>query len=86
MEGQVFGALSFAAGLFRRRYEAMDLTLAVEIARRAGLAIEHARLYAAEQRARLAREDLLAIVSHDLRNPLGVVMMSASKLLKHARG
>ena len=30
----------------------------------------------------LAREDLLAIVSHDLRNPLGVVLASSALLLK----
>ena len=34
------------------------------------------------QEALRAREDLLAIVSHDLRNPLGVVLASTALLLK----
>jgi signal transduction histidine kinase len=44
--------------------------------------LENVRLVAEAQEAVRAREDLLAIVSHDLRNPLGVVLASTSLLLK----
>ena len=43
---------------------------------------ENVRLVGEAQEALRAREDLLAIVSHDLRNPLGVVLASTSLLLK----
>ncbi len=44
--------------------------------------LENERLAGEAQEALRAREDLLAIVSHDLRNPLGVVLASTSLLLK----
>ena len=43
---------------------------------------ENVRLVGEAQEALRAREDLLAIVSHDLRNPLGVVLASSALLLK----
>jgi len=44
--------------------------------------LENVRLVGEAQEALRAREDLLAIVSHDLRNPLGVVLASTALLLK----
>ncbi len=44
--------------------------------------LDNVRLVGEAQEALRAREDLLAIVSHDLRNPLGVVLASTSLLLK----
>jgi signal transduction histidine kinase len=41
------------------------------------------RLYEQVRVAVRAREDVLAVVSHDLRNPLGTVMLSSSMLLKN---
>ena len=43
---------------------------------------ENVRLVGEAHEALRAREDLLAIVSHDLRNPLGVVLASTALLLK----
>jgi signal transduction histidine kinase len=43
---------------------------------------DNARLVAEAQEALRSREDLLAIVSHDLRNPLGVVLTSSALLLR----
>lgn len=48
---------------------------------RAGLALENARLYAAARRATLARDEVLAVVSHDLRNPLNAIVVGAQALL-----
>ena len=39
----------------------------------AAIAIENARLYEISQRAVAARDDVLAVVSHDLRSPLSVI-------------
>jgi signal transduction histidine kinase len=53
-----------------RHHSATDLRLAQQIAARAAMAVDNARLYFAARRAIRAREDVAAIVSHDLRNPL----------------
>lgn len=55
-----------------------------EVARRAGLATERARLFAAAELATRERERLLAVVAHDLRNPLSVVAMYA-EMVRAAR-
>lgn len=57
-----------------------DLPLFGELARRASLSIDNARLYLESQQAVRAREEVLAIVSHDLRNPLSSVTLGASLL------
>ena len=63
-------------------YDRSDLSAAGELAHRAAIAFDNVRLYGEAQEALRAREDLLAIVSHDLRNPLGVVLASSALLLK----
>jgi signal transduction histidine kinase len=57
-----------------------DQALVDELAARLGMAAEHARLLANAQRATRERERLLAVVAHDLRNPLGAVAMYAEVL------
>jgi signal transduction histidine kinase len=57
-----------------------DLPLFAELARRASLAIDNARLYLDSQQAVRAREEVLAIVSHDLRNPLSAVTLGGTLL------
>ena len=47
---EAVGAIAFASGT--RRYDEEDLALAVELARRAGIAVHNARLYAEAQAAR----------------------------------
>ena len=77
--GQSIGiaaAISAAGKPFTRD----DLPLFGELARRASLAIDNARLYLESQQAVRAREEVLAIVSHDLRNPLSAVTLGGSLL------
>jgi signal transduction histidine kinase len=57
-----------------------DALLAGDLARHASLAIDNARLYLESQQAVRAREEVLAIVSHDLRNPLNAITLAASLL------
>jgi signal transduction histidine kinase len=59
---------------------AADQGLVDELAGRLGLAAERARLLAAAELAARERERLLAVVAHDLRNPLGAVGMYAEML------
>ena len=58
-------------------------TLALQFGVAAALAIENARLYAAARRATSARDEVLAVVSHDLRNPISAVAMCA-RILREA--
>ncbi|PTL78593.1 PAS domain S-box protein [Vitiosangium sp. GDMCC 1.1324] len=62
---------------------ATDLEVAKGLADRAAVAIDNARLYQEAQDAIRDREDVVAIVSHDLRNPLNAISLSATTLLKH---
>jgi signal transduction histidine kinase len=57
-----------------------DAALVGELSSHGSLAIDNARLYLESQQAVRAREEMLAIVSHDLRNPLHAVMLSISML------
>ncbi len=57
-----------------------DEPILSRIARSAALAIDKARVYEASQEATRAREEVLAIVAHDLRNPLNAISMSAALL------
>src|SRR5437763_339087 len=55
--GRTLGALTFAWAESGRRYEDTDLALAEEVARRAAVAIDNARLYRSEQAVRSAAEE-----------------------------
>ena len=57
-----------------------DRQLAEELARHGSLAIDNSRLYRDSQQAVRAREEVLAIVSHDLRNPLNSITLAGSLL------
>jgi PAS domain S-box-containing protein len=81
---RILGGLCLASATPGRKYGADDLRLAVEIARRATLSLEKARLYRAAERAIAARDEVLAIVAHDLRNPLGTIQMQAEILQMRA--
>ena len=82
--GRVIGMLTFGATGPRRQYDGSDLALAEEIARRAAVAIDHARLYREAKAATRARDDMIGIVSHDLRNPLHTITLSSDFLLEMA--
>ncbi len=66
-------------------FEERDLPLAVEIGRRCALFVESGRLRRSEKRATHARDEVLAIVAHDLRSPLGSFMMQLA-LLRRPHG
>ncbi len=79
---KLIGAIALAASATSRRFGPADLRLAQELANRAALAIESARLYAVAQRAIQARDDVLGVVAHDLRNPLNTINLHADLLLE----
>lgn len=77
--GQTFGSVTAAAPA-GKVFTRDDASLSAELARHASLAIDNARLYLESQQALRAREEVLAIVSHDLRNPLSATTLAASLL------
>ena len=86
---RTLGTMTFVATESGRRYGPLDLALAEELARRAAMAIDNARLYEAERRARTeaeaatrARDAFLATVSHELRTPLSPILSWARMLQK----
>ena len=54
--------------------------VAAQFAATAAVAIDNARLYALARQATRARDDVLGIVSHDLRNPISAIAMCARAL------
>jgi signal transduction histidine kinase len=68
--GRVMGVVTFVSVREGRRYGREDMELAEELGRRAGLAIDNARLYLEAQQAIRLREEFLSIAAHELRTPL----------------
>jgi signal transduction histidine kinase len=77
--GQTLGVI-LAVAAEGKLFAQEDAALVAELSRHGSLAIDNARLYRESQQAVQAREEVLAIVSHDLRNPLNAVMLAASLL------
>ncbi|HLL85625.1 MAG TPA: ATP-binding protein [Longimicrobium sp.] len=78
--GEVVGSLWLTAVRAERQFNDGDVALATELAQRAALAVDNARLYEDAQRALRARDDVLGIVAHDLRNPVGTIYMAVGLL------
>ncbi len=79
--GRTLGAITLVATRPERRYGFAELAVAREVARRASLAIDNARLYREARDAIRARNSVLGVVSHDLRNPLTAIILQADALL-----
>ncbi|HZS58503.1 MAG TPA: ATP-binding protein [Gemmatimonadaceae bacterium] len=79
-QGAVLGAMTFAMARGGRRHDASYRALAEELAVRVALAVNGGRLYQHTRRAVSARDEVLAVVSHDLRNPLSAINMCAGAL------
>jgi signal transduction histidine kinase len=75
IRGQPLGALMFGSSTPFHVYGQDDLRLAEALADRAVVAIENARLFRQAQIATKTREDVLAIVSHDLKNPIANIKL-----------
>jgi signal transduction histidine kinase len=81
--GKPLGALTLVTSdTSSRRFTVADLSLAADLARRAAIVVEHARLFHEAQQATRARDDVLAVVAHDLRNPLNTVSMAVTLMLE----
>ena len=71
--GQTAGVVTFAMAGSGRRFGPDDLRLAGDLARRAAVAVENARLYADLRAADAQKDEFLALLGHELRNPLAPI-------------
>jgi PAS domain S-box-containing protein len=71
--GQMLGVLSFVMAESGRRYNEKDLGVAEDLAFRAAVAVENARLYHELREADRRKNEFLATLAHELRNPLAPV-------------
>jgi PAS domain S-box-containing protein len=82
---EVLGVLTLGSTTSTQPYGPLDLLVAQDLGSRIALALENAHLYKAAQQATRDREQLLGVVSHDLRNPLNTIKLSAD-LLRESNG
>jgi PAS domain S-box-containing protein len=77
---QLIGVLT----LFRatRTFDGDDLGFAEDLARLAALALDNARLHDTVRASLRSRDEMMGVVSHDLRNPVAAVKMLSRTLLQ----
>jgi PAS domain S-box-containing protein len=78
--GRALGILTCVGGPSRPAYGPSDLALLEDLGRRAGSTLESARLHDELVRADRAKDDLMAMLAHELRNPLAAIFTAAQLL------
>ena len=83
--GQTLGVLFLATSDSGRVYGPADLALGEELARRAAVAVDNARLFGEVRAANDAKDQFLATLSHELRTPLTPVLAIVAGLQEDER-
>jgi len=82
--GRVLGLLTLVSA--GRAFEARDVSLAEDLARRAATALDNARLYREAQESDRRKEEFLAVLAHELRNPLAPLLTCLELMRAHDTG
>ena len=82
---RTLGALTLFFGDSGRHHSQSDLALAEELARRAAVAVENARLFKGAQEAIRARDEFLSVAAHELKTPIAGLRGFAQLTLRHLR-
>jgi PAS domain S-box-containing protein len=82
--GRTLGTISLLLSGTGRSYGAADLAQAEELARRAALALDNARLYTEAREADQRKDEFIAMLAHELRNPLAPIVSSLYMLRRHS--
>lgn len=82
--GLVVGTISYGTGEHRSRFNQEDFELAMELARRAAIAIDNARLLRRTEEAVRLRDEFLSVASHELRTPIYALQLAAQGLTRGA--
>jgi signal transduction histidine kinase/DNA-binding response OmpR family regulator len=80
---RMLGALALMTSSAERRYTSDDLTLAEDLGQRIALALEAARSHLDLQLADRRKDEFLAMLAHELRNPLAPIL-TAVELAREA--
>jgi signal transduction histidine kinase len=81
---ELLGVLTFATARGSRAYDEADLRAAEDLAHRTVIAIENADLVRALKESDRRKDEFLAVLSHELRNPLAPIRNAVQIL--HAKG
>lgn len=82
--GRAIGALHLVRTRPGSTHTKDEIHVADQFAGLAALAIENARLYEESRRAVRERDEMMAIVSHDLRNPVNAIVMLTGAVLSRS--
>jgi signal transduction histidine kinase/DNA-binding response OmpR family regulator len=80
--GRTLGVLSLGMGHSGRTYSEADIALAEDLAGRAAIALDNARLYRKVQEQDIRKNEFLAMLAHELRNPLAPIRNAVEILLQ----
>jgi signal transduction histidine kinase/DNA-binding response OmpR family regulator len=79
--GRILGALTLARRASAEPFSPADLALGADLAGRAAVALDNARLYREAQEADRQKNEFLAMLAHELRNPLAPIRSAVQVLL-----
>ena len=81
--GRVLGLLTLVSS--GRLYEERDLALAEDFANRGSMALDNARLYREAQESDRRKEEFLAVLAHEIRNPM-TPLLTCLELMRTGEG